>query len=200
MASYDNSYSRFILWAKIILPLLALAILSTVFLLARPVDPSKAIPYARVDVKELVREKGITAPNYSGVTRDGAAISVSAQSAKPDKKVGNEALIAEGFHAEIELPDGAVIRISSDEGSLDNRAQTASLMGDVSITNSIGYVVKSERVDASLLDARFASDEPVSAVGPAGKITAGSLELIHRNQNYLLVFKNGVKLIYDPKG
>lgn len=200
MASYDNSYSRFILWAKIILPLLALAILSTVFLLARPVDPSKAIPYAKVNVKELAREKGITAPNYSGVTRDGAAISVSALSAKPEKSLGNEALSAEGFQAEIELPEGAVITISSDEGSLDNGAQTASLIGDVSITNSIGYVVKSERVDASLLDARFASDEPVSAVGPAGKITAGSLELIHRNQNYLLVFKNGVKLVYDPKG
>lgn len=200
MASYDNSYSRFILWAKIILPLLALAILSTVFLLARPVDPSKAIPFAKVNVKELAREKGITAPTYSGVTEDGTAISISAVSAKPDRILGDEALSATGFEAEIELPDGGTVHISSDEGTVDNSAQSARLKGRVSITSSVGYVVKSEQIDASLAEARFASDEPVSAIGPAGKITAGSLELIHRNQNYLLVFKNGVKLIYDPKG
>lgn len=200
MAMNDNSYSRFILWAKIVLPLLALAILSTVFLLARPVDPNKAIPFAKVNVKELAREKGITAPNYAGITRDGAAISVSAISAKPDLQGDTGVITTEGFNAEIELPKGTLVMIESVNGTIDTDAQSARLEGNVRITSSVGYVVESEQVDASLADARFASNVPVSAIGPAGKITAGSMELIHRNQNYLLVFKDGVKLVYDPNG
>lgn len=195
-----NTYSKFIFWAKITLPLLALALLSTVFLLARPVDPGKAIPFAKVNVQELAREKGITAPNYSGITRDGAAISVSAKSAKPDSTGNREIITTESFNAEFELPDGAIVTITSETGVINTNSQSARLEGSVRVESSIGYIVKSEQVDASLEDTRFTSTVPISATGPAGKITAGSMELVQRNQNYLLVFKDGVKLIYDPKG
>lgn len=200
MASYDNTYSRFIVWAKIILPLLALATLSTVFLIAQPVDPSKAIPYAKVDVQELARERGVTAPNYAGITRDGAAISLSAKSAKPETTLQGDTVNTDTFHAEIELPDGALITLSSTTGQLNSAAQNARLTGDVTITSSAGYIVRSEEISASLEEARFASDVPISATSPMGRLTAGQLELTHRNQMYLLVFKNGVKLVYDPEG
>ncbi|WP_380056107.1 LPS export ABC transporter periplasmic protein LptC [Falsihalocynthiibacter sp. SS001] len=199
MFSHDNTYSRFISWAKIILPLLALAILSTVFLLARPVDPTKAIPFAKVDVEEMARERGITSPNYSGITRDGAAISVSAASAKPDPYGVSGVLTTEGFNAQMEFPEGATVEISSTNGKLDSNAQRAQLEGQVLVTSSTGYVIRTERVDASLADARFTSDVPISAAGPIGKLNAGAMELTQHNQNYLLVFKNGVKLVYDPQ-
>ncbi len=53
MATYDNTYSRVVAWLKILLPLLALAILSTLFLVARTIDPAQNIPYADVDIDEL---------------------------------------------------------------------------------------------------------------------------------------------------
>ena len=43
-------HSRVVRLATIILPVAALALLSTVFMLARTVDPSDAIPFAEVDV------------------------------------------------------------------------------------------------------------------------------------------------------
>ena len=39
-------HSRLVTWAKVALPLAALAILSTLFLLADRIDPTAAIPYA----------------------------------------------------------------------------------------------------------------------------------------------------------
>ena len=84
MVVADNTYSRLVAWLKILFPLIALAILSTLFLVARTVDPAQDLPYADVDVAELAREQRIGQPNYSGVTADGAAISLSARSALPD--------------------------------------------------------------------------------------------------------------------
>ncbi|MEH6836869.1 MULTISPECIES: LPS export ABC transporter periplasmic protein LptC [Falsihalocynthiibacter] len=196
----NNTYSIFIFWAKITLPLLALALLSTVFLLARPIDPGNAIPFAKVNVEELAREKGITAPNYSGITRDGTTISISANSAKPQPNGDRSTITTEGFNAEFELPEGAIVTLESETGVINTDTQSARLEGNVRVVSSVGYVVRSEQVDASISDARFSSTVPISAVGPGGKITAGSMELVRRNENYLLVFKDGVKLIYDPKG
>ena len=49
-------HSRLVGWLKVVLPLAALAILSTLFLLADLIDPTAAIPYAEVDVEDLARD------------------------------------------------------------------------------------------------------------------------------------------------
>ncbi|HDR29767.1 MAG TPA: hypothetical protein ENN83_14595, partial [Rhodovulum sp.] len=63
MASHDNAYSRFIALAKIVLPLAALGILSTLFLISRDTPSGDDLPYSRVAVDELIREQRIGAPN-----------------------------------------------------------------------------------------------------------------------------------------
>jgi len=84
MAQSFATYSRVVAWLKVIFPLSALALLSTLFLFARSIDPEQSIPFADVDVKELAREPRITAPEFSGMTADGAAITISAATAKTD--------------------------------------------------------------------------------------------------------------------
>ena len=59
MTMYDNSYSRFVALTKVILPIIALGILSTLFLFSRNIDPTQSIPYADVDVEGLAREQQI---------------------------------------------------------------------------------------------------------------------------------------------
>ena len=73
-----DRHTRLVGWLKVILPLTALAILSTLFLVARRVDPEAALPYAEVDVEDLAREPRMTAPTYAGTTEDGAALTLSA--------------------------------------------------------------------------------------------------------------------------
>ena len=41
MTMYDNSYSRFVALTKVILPIIALGILSTLFLFSRDIDPDR---------------------------------------------------------------------------------------------------------------------------------------------------------------
>ena len=78
-----DRHTRVVGWLKVMLPLTALAILSTLFLVARRIDPEAALPYAEVDVEDLAREPRMTAPTYAGTTEDGASVTLTADEARP---------------------------------------------------------------------------------------------------------------------
>ena len=204
MRRRDNPYSRFVAWAKIVLPLAALALLSTVFLLARHIDPTQAIPFAEIDVEELAREQRISAPNYAGVTEDGAAISVTASTARPDPD-SPERVDATDLEAELITATGARYQLSSQRGEIDSGADMAYLQGGVVVTTSSGYRITSDAMSTSLSRTLLESEGPVQADGPAGRLDAGSMSLAplpdaegDDSANHLLVFNKGVKLVYTP--
>lgn len=202
MARFDNSYSRFVAWLKIILPLLALAILSTMFLISRTVDPSQTIPFAEVDPKELASDQRISGPNYSGVTRDGSAISLSAETARP---IGTDptGLSAQLLNAKIETSGGVEIDILATDGNVDTANKVATLSGGVRLTTSTGYDIGTEQIQARLDVTNISTAGPVIATGPFGRVEAGHMQLTRspespNGEDYLLVFNGGVKLVYEP--
>ena len=56
MAAAGIAYSRFVALAKVVLPLAALRLFATLFLIARQIDPDAAIPFAEVDVEQFARD------------------------------------------------------------------------------------------------------------------------------------------------
>ena len=203
MAGYEDAYSRLISWLKVTLPLVALAILSTLFLVSRAIDPNQPIRFADVDVEELAREQIIGGPTFSGVTIDGAAITVSATSAIPGLD-GSEGITAKDLRALIVTSDGITIKITARFGKIDSVLRTAELVDDVVLETSTGYLIQTGRIVTSLSRTEISSSGKITAIGPLGKITAGQMVLQQKidhdsKSTYELVFKNGVKLIYDPK-
>jgi len=202
MIAYDNNYSRFVALTKVILPIIALGILSTLFLFSRNIDPTQSIPFADMDVEELARAQRIGAPNYAGVTEDGAAISVTATTARPHE--GNTKVIsATDVTAVIEDTAGGRIDITAKDGMIDSELQQVTLGGGVEILTSTGYIVHTEGLVIALDETSMASDGRITAKGPFGSFSAGQMVLEVQNSakdTHLLVFKGGVKLIYDPKG
>jgi hypothetical protein len=73
----DNLHSALVAWLKILLPLAALAVLSTLFMVSRSVDPADAIPYAQVDIEDRLRDPRLTDAIFAGMTQDGTAVSWS---------------------------------------------------------------------------------------------------------------------------
>lgn len=201
MIAYDNNYSRFVAYTKVILPIIALGILSTLFLFSRNIDPTQSIPFADVDVAELAREQRIGAPNYAGVTEDGDAISITATTARP--QVGNAKIIsATDLTAVIEDTSGGRIDMMSKSGVIDSEQQQVTMGGGVQILTSTGYIINTKGIVAALDETSMVSDGPITATGPLGSLTAGQMVLEKQNSiedTHLLVFKGGVKLIYDPK-
>lgn len=202
MWDYDNSHSRVVAWLKILLPLMALGILSTMFLISRTVDPSTTIPFSEVDPAELARDQRISRPNFSGVTKDGSSIALSAGSARPDA-TDPSVVVADDLKAVIETAGGTSIDIIARSGNINTRDQTASLAGGVRLVTSTGYDIGTDHIQTRLDLTEISTDGKLVATGPFGQIEAGSMLLTHRedataSDGYVLVFKNGVRLVYEP--
>lgn len=202
MTGQNNFHSTAVAWLKVALPLLALAILSTLFLVSRTIDPSDAIPFAEVDVEDRVREPRLTNPTWAGITDDGAALTIAATEARPEQGDGTAAN-AKTLVVDLNPPDGSSARLVADRGILDSANSAFIAQGDATITTSTGYELRSETMTAALDRTSLVSDTPVAGHGPVGTLTAGAMELVQANDGsgtYVLVLKNGVKLIYNPTG
>jgi lipopolysaccharide export system protein LptC len=198
MAIARDTHSRVVALAKIALPLLALAILSTLFLFARTIDPNDAIPYAEVDVVERAREPRLTAPTYAGVTSDGAALTLQAAEARPDAGAG---ATAQTLTARLDTPDGARTDLAAAQMTFDNTAGLVSLDGGVTVTTTSGYIMTTNTLTARLDRTSLLAPGPVQATAPAGTITAQGMTLTQGPDpaTYVLVFKGRVKLLYQPQ-
>lgn len=199
MAHFDQSYSKAVSWLKILLPILALGLLSTLFLLARPVDPEANLPFSEQEVEDLKREQRVGRPTYTGMTGDGSAITVVADTARPD--ITNPARFdADNLTAQIETEAGVRIDIDAPTGVIDNDADLLTLSGGVEVQTSDGYTVLTDTVETTLDSTRLETTGRVHGKGPAGDLWADRMEMTQQeNGSTLMVFKGDVKVIYNEE-
>ena len=194
-----DAHTRIVTWLKIALPLAALAILSTLFLVADQIDPDEALPYAEVDVEDLAREPRMALPSYSGTTTDGAALPLTAGAAMP--ATADRPAQALEVQLELATPDGAVTGLHAASAVLDPEGRQVTLSGGVTLTNSQGYRLETGAVVARLDRSGLEARTEVKATSPAGTFVAGGMSLREDNQTpgaYLMVFIDGVRLVYLP--
>ena len=184
---------------KIILPLAALGLLSTLFLLSRTHDPSNAIPVSQLDLEKRAQEQGASNPTFAGVTDDGDQITIRAQSAVPDN--GDlQKMRASDVDATMQLETGAVIDITSRSAAVNSDAFEAQLSGDVRIVTSTGFDVTTDVLNTRFDRLYADTPGPVGGTGPPGSLQAGRMVLTSDGEtgDPHLLFTDGVKLIYQP--
>lgn len=192
----DNLHSRIVAVLKLTLPLVALAILSTLFLFSRGIDPEDAIPYADVEIADRLAQPRMTGAGFSTTTADGSALALTADEAAPDASGGT----ASGLTGEIVGVDGSRTRISAAAARLDSASRIFELSGGVRLTTSTGYEVAAQGFGLGTDRTWLQSRGPVSATGPMGDLQAGGLEMRRDAPDapYLMVFNGGVRLLYLP--
>src|SRR6056297_1253370 len=126
MARADNTYSRVVAGMKVILPLAALGMLSTLFLISNTIDPSDPVPTAPIDLEQRAQDLGVTRPSFAGVTGRGDEIILHAEAARPERDAPQH-LLAERVTGEIGLVGGAGLHLRSAMARLDQRTMTATL-------------------------------------------------------------------------
>ena len=195
-----DRYSRLIGWLKVLLPLMALAILSTLFLLSRVIDPEAVIPFADKEIQDRLRDQQVTSPVYQGMTADGDELAFLAEKLiTPEGQTGaNE---AEDVQVTMNLASGSTLVLTAARGRFDIAANQTDLTGNVLITTSTGYEIASEMLRTQMSTLNVESPGPVQANSPIGTLDAGAMTLDagQSGQPAQLIFTNGVKLIYDPK-
>jgi lipopolysaccharide export system protein LptC len=194
-----DRYSRMIVWLKVLLPLMALALLSTLFLLSRNVDPMDSIPFAQAEIDERLKDQQITGPVLYGSSDRGDEISLFAE--KMAMGHGNGITVANAVSGQIDWASGGRLLFVSDTGEIDMAKDTVILSENVLIKTSSGYEINSERLISGMTSLNVTSPDKVFAVGPLGEFTASAMWVNAPEENgpVQMVFTNGVKLIYDPK-
>ena len=194
--SAEGWHTRLVRLGRLVLPVLALVLLSTVFLLARSVDPEDAIPFADVDVSERARDRQLTAPRLSGVSTDGVAFDLSARLARPETEDPNR-MTADTVR--LVLTGDGQATVTADNAHVDTRARNLRLDGDVRIDTSTGYRVQTDRLEGSLGHLRIVAPGEVTGEGPLGQLRAGAMTISEDAEGGTrLLFNGGVDLLYTP--
>lgn len=195
-----DRHTRVVGWLKVALPLMALAILATLFLLGDRIDPGASLPYAEVDLEARAREPRMTAPSYAGMTSDGASLTLTAREARPS---ADGPAKAQDLLLELATPDGNTTTVRAATAVMDQTARQLLLSGGVTVMTGTGYKLETAEVVAELDRSGLESLGEVTATGPAGDIRADGMTLRQDNLTpgaYVLVFKGSVRLVYRPQG
>ena len=197
MARTDDTYTRLVKTLRLALPLGALVILSTVFLVSKRVSLDQPPPFDELRLDQLLSDEHITGPSFATMTEDGSSVRFAADRAQP--RGGTEGqYLAEAVRADIETSDGGAMHFEAPIAELDQEAKQL-VMGDgVTILTSTGYRIEAETFTSTLDQTSVASAGEVRATGPIGNWTAGQMELLEQDDGYVVVFKDRINLIYDP--
>lgn len=186
--------TRVVRWLRVLLPLLALVMLSTLFLFSRNGGSESRIPYAEVDAEAMARDPRLVAPEYAGVTDDGARLTLRATEAAPDEGGGR----ARDLRLDWQRPDGLQADLTAPRAGLADGA--IRLDGGVRMTTSTGWTLDAQSAEAATDRSRIAADEGIEAKAPFGTLSARRMELApgRGSDASILNFSGDVRLIYQP--
>ncbi|MTD99986.1 hypothetical protein GIY56_06790 [Paracoccus sp. YIM 132242] len=186
--------TRVVRWLRVLLPLAALAMLSTLFLFSRGGDSESQIPYADVDAEAMARDPRLVSPEYAGVTDDGAQLTLRATEAAPGQGGGS----ARDLRLDWQRPDGLRADLTAPRAGLAGGA--IRLEGGVRMTTSSGWIVEAQSVETATDRSRIAAQDGVQADAPFGSLSADRMELAPGGGTdaSILNFSGDVRLIYQP--
>jgi lipopolysaccharide export system protein LptC len=196
----DNRYSLLVTWLKIVLPLVALAILSSIFLISQRIDPGATQPAAGTDLADRLREPRLTSPVFSGVTSDGAAVTVTAADMRPLPGSLTEGT-ARTLTVQVETPGGGLATLAAPDGRLDTAAQTVALSGGVTIVTDDGYSLSAPEMAGSLPGSELEATGGVTGESPFGTIWSDRMRITRnpaRPETHIVDFIGAVRLLYLP--
>jgi len=196
MAQRD-AWSRAVSYAKVLMPLGALAILSTLFLLSRKVDA--VIDLSAFSSDDLAQT--IANPRFSGVSNDGSTFQFSARAANP-VGVKTDQMKVDDLNLSVDLRDGSRIDARASVAIIDMRRKNVTLNEDPVITTSQGYEIRASQVSIDYGTTQLVTSAGITAIGPAGLITADQLTLTDRgadDSDYQMVFTGNVHMTLNPE-
>ncbi|MEM1363201.1 MAG: hypothetical protein AAGF94_16060 [Pseudomonadota bacterium] len=201
MTLRDEAYSRLVATVKILLPLVAIGILSMLFLAARPSREGEPLRFVD-DLGNLSgTEEQLVRPDYQSVTQDGSSLRIVAETLRP---VAGQTQVYEGdlIDARILQQDDLFYHLTSPSGTFDDSAGQAKLIGGVKLKRGDGYVAQSDVIEFETDLTELVSPGPIHIYGPLGTLDANRMEMTGQpdlGSGTVTVFRGNVRVLYDPK-
>lgn len=195
-------HSRAVAILKVGLPLVALGLLSALFLIPYEDGPRGELVFTKGDMAALGSGLRISGPTFTGVTRGEDRFRFTADLVVPDAAPPTRASIS-NLSGNVEFTSGLRVDLTAETAEADIEGQRLELLGDVGIETSDGYKATAPRMDLDLRSGVLEAAGPVEAHGPMGEIVAGSLRIAPgtgAGAGRMISFGNGVRLVYRPPG
>lgn len=200
MALRPEVHSRVVTILKLGLPLVALALVASVFLVQTDDRLGGSIAFSDADLAELGHGLSLRNSVFTGTTRSNDRFRFTAALVVPDAAPPKRAAITT-LDGSLDLTDGPTVTLAADTGDLDIASQRLDISGNVRITSSDGYDLVADKATIDLVSGSFVAGDDVRTTGPVGVITSGNLHVTpdaSTGQARRFSFSNGVHVVYDP--
>lgn len=196
MARGHGTYSRFVALMKILLPLIALAVLGTVFLFTSKNTIKSGLSFSRSDMAALEAGNFIRNPQIDGQTPNGTLFYLTADEIKPQADNSNR-LAVTSLKGMFDFSTGGSVHISANMAMMDAQAQTITFTTGGKVESADGTVAEVQTLFVNLITGEIRGTG-IEANGPLGHISADDFRIDSKqNENHVLWFENNVRMLYD---
>ena len=196
----DDSYSKMITILKILLPSIALLILSFLFFLPDHRTKLQAVNKIDKSILQVINKAGINQPSLRGTLASGSNLELYAKSVLPKNK-DKSIIEVDETTARLEIDKKSWATAFANKGLINTTEKTAEMVGSVKVKGFKKIQIDASDLKIFYLRALVKTKKPVSIKGKFGMISAGSAEFYDMNQKsgegYVLLFNKGVKMFYE---
>lgn len=185
-------YSRFVGAMKILLPLMAAALIGLV--VAWPDESKDAAGFLLSFANTVPGDPGapgMSEARYIGTDGNKQPFVITAEMVTPDIETPNRFLLTT-LQADITFDNGTWMSLMAPTGIYDRDKELLRLPGEVDIFSDQGFELHTTGVRVDLARSVAEGDEPVQATGPLGVLEANGFRILQRDER--LFFSGGVKL------
>lgn len=177
-----GGYSRFVAIAKLVLPLVAVALLALVWAWPnlRGGDLRFRLGFSDFVTRETAGPSMIN-PRYVGTDKSQQPYSITSNVARnsPADRMKIDLEVPKG---DIVLNDGTWLMLSADTGVYARTAKTLDLTGGVTLFHDSGYEIRTDSAYVDLDQGTAAGDQPVHGQGPFGDLRAEGFILLDKGK------------------
>lgn len=193
-------YSRLVRSLRLILPLLAAALL-VLAMIWPSLDWKSVIVGDDLDISvdpRDVQELRMRSARLVGADETGQPYQVSATQARQGEN-GLDVVILDQPAGEIVLDDGATLTVSAERGHYNRNAESLELSGAVVVEHGNGYKFLSDSAVVDISDNRASGYEAVEGIGPEGRIEGEGFEILDKGRTVKILGKSRLTVTSVPE-
>lgn len=189
-------HSRIVRWLKVLLPVSALAVLSSYGIF---VQHSVNLGDGKLKIGPIDFSSDVLTmhnPQYEGYSKDGSRFSVAARTAEQD--VGQKGPIKlSTIEGSIVQPNNTATTMRATRGVFDSKANELELFDEIEIKSSDGMAARLTRAMIFMKESKIISNEPVAVEMATGTLKGNSMVLLQKTRE--VTFSDGVAARLTPQ-
>ncbi len=199
---YTQNYSRFVNMMKFLLPIIALALISLIFLWPNLNSDNLKFKLGFSALKlDILNQPSLINPRYYSADSSNQNFSITADLVKRQKKIINgentEILKLDGPKADIMMNDGTWLVLTAEKGVFAKNEQKLNLEGNVNLFHDTGFEFRTSKAQFDLENGTAMGANNIEGQGPFGHLRGEGFRLLNKGQVFYVTGKSS--LVIYPK-